>query len=85
MSALLIGILVILFGVYAVIPGISWGLQWGPYVLDVLRGAIPLIALLIGLLAVLIGIADIKDKIQSKKEESEEKSEDSGSEAGEES
>ncbi len=72
MTALIVGVVFLVFAVYSVIPNISWGLQWGPYVLDFLKGGVPIIAVFIGLIAVFIGIADIKDKIEAKKEEAEE-------------
>ena len=70
MTALLVGILILLFTVYSVLP-FEWALQWWPYVLDFLKGGIPVLALFIGLVAVLIGIADIRDRIEEKKEKSE--------------
>jgi uncharacterized membrane protein len=80
MSALIIGILFLLFTVYSVLP-FSWALQWWPYVADFLRGGIPVIALGVGVIAVLIGIADIKDRIEEKKEQQEE-SEEGGESTG---
>jgi len=80
MVALLLGIVFILFAVYSVIP-VSWGLNWWQDVLNVLRGGIPIIAVLVGFIAVFIGVADIKDKIEAKKEEEqEEEAEDTDSE-----
>ena len=76
MTALLVGILILLFTVYSVLP-FEWALQWWPYVLDFLRGGIPVLALFIGLVAVLIGIADIRDRIEEKKEKSEADTEES--------
>lgn len=74
MAALIIGILFILFAIYSVVP-VSWGLEWWPYVLEFLKGSVPVFVLFIGVIAVLIGIADIRDRIEEKKEE--EKKEDS--------
>ena len=71
MVALLIGIIFIAFAVYSVLP-VAWSLQWWPYVVDFLRGGVPILAIFIGLIAVFIGIADIKDRIEAKKEEAEE-------------
>ena len=68
MTALIIGILFILFAVFAVLPGPGWGLGWWEEVLLVLRGGIPLLAVLVGFLAVLIGLAEIKDRVEEKKE-----------------
>ena len=70
MSALIIGILFLLFTVYSILP-FEWALQWWPYVADFLRGGVPVIVLLVGLVAVLIGVADIKDRIEEKKEKQE--------------
>jgi uncharacterized membrane protein len=74
MIALLIGIIMVLFAVYAVLP-FSWAIGWWPEVIQFLRGGIPLVALFIGLISFFVGIADIKDRIESKKEEAEEKAE----------
>jgi len=70
MTALIIGIVILLFTVYSVLP-FEWSLQWWPYVIDFLQGGIPVLALFIGLVAVLIGIADIRDRIEEKKEKAE--------------
>ncbi len=73
MIALLIGLILVLFGVYSVLPISSPGfLNWSQEVLAFLRGGVPIVAFLIGLVAFFIGIADIKDKIEAKKEEKEE-------------
>ena len=74
MVALIVGLVFVLFAVYSVLP-VEWSLQWGPYVLDFLKGGVPIIAIFIGLIAILIGIADIKDKIEARKEEAEEQAE----------
>ena len=74
MTALIIGILILLFTLYSVLP-FEWALQWWPYVLDFLKGGIPVVALFIGLVAVLIGIADIRDRIEEKKEKTDEDTE----------
>jgi len=70
MVALIIGIVFIAFAVVSVLP---FALGWGPYVLDFLKGSIPVLAVFVGLVAVFIGIADIKDRIEAKKEEEEER------------
>ncbi len=80
MAALLIGVLFILFSIYSVLP-VEWGLQWWPYVLDFIKGSLPVFILFIGAIAVLIGIADIRDRIEEKREEREE--EKNGEAAGE--
>jgi ABC-type amino acid transport system permease subunit len=71
MIALIIGILLILFSVYSVLP-VEWALNWWPQVIAFLKGGAPILALLIGVIAFFIGIADIKDKIEAKKEQSKE-------------
>ncbi len=73
MIALFIGILLLLFGVYAVLPFGAGFIDWSGEVIAFLKGAAPILALLIGLISVFIGVADIKDKIEAKKEEAEEK------------
>ena len=74
MVALLVGVLLVLFGVYAVLPVNSPGfLNWSAEVVQFLKGAAPIMAFLIGLVSFFIGIADIKDKIEAKKEEKEDK------------
>lgn len=74
MVALIVGIVFILFAVYAVLP-YPWALDWWEPVLDFLMGGLPILAVFIGLIAVFIGIADIKDKIEAKKEEQQEAAE----------
>ncbi len=74
MVALLVGIVLVLFGVYAVLPVNSAGfLNWSREVVQFLKGAAPIMAFLIGLVSFFIGIADIKDKIEARKEEKEDK------------
>jgi hypothetical protein len=74
MMALIVGIVFLAFAVYSVLP-VAWSLQWWPYVVDFLKGGVPILALFVGLIAVFIGIADIKDRIEAKKEEAEEEAE----------
>jgi hypothetical protein len=74
MVALIVGLIFIAFAVYSVLP-VEWSLQWWPYVVDFLRGGVPIMAIFIGLIAVFIGIADIKDRIEAKREEAEEEAE----------
>lgn len=66
MVALIVGILFVAFAIISVMP---FAFGWWPYVVDFLRGSVPVVALLVGLIAVFIGIADIKDRIEAKKEE----------------
>jgi len=74
MIALTIGILLVLFAVYAVLP-VSWSLQWWPEVIQFLKGAVPILAVFIGLIAFFVSVADLKDKQEARKEEAEEKAE----------
>jgi uncharacterized integral membrane protein len=74
MVALLIGILLILFAIFAVLP-FSWSLNWWADVIQFLKGGIPLVAVLIGLISFFVGVADIKDKVESRKEEEQEEEE----------
>ncbi len=78
MTALIIGIIFILLSVLAVLPGLSWGLQWGAEVLVFIKGSVPILLLFLGLVAVLIGIADIKDRSSEKKIAGDHKADDSG-------
>ena len=73
MKATIIGIIIIAAAVFAILPPecIGFGLDWGTHVLVFLKGALPVIAILIGLIAVFIGIADMKDRAEAKKEEAE--------------
>lgn len=66
MVALIIGLLLVGFTVYSLLPA---GLNWGLDVLSFLKGFAPVIAAFIGLVSVLIGIADLKDKREAKREE----------------
>lgn len=72
MIALLVGLVLLLFAVYSVLP-VPWSMRWWPDVMDFLKGGIPVAALLIGLIALFVGFADIKDKMEAKKEEREAK------------
>ena len=69
MIALFLGILFIAFTVFSVLP--SMPLNWGDYVVNFLKGFLPVFSAFIGLIAILIGFADIKDKSEAKKEEQE--------------
>jgi hypothetical protein len=66
MTAMIVGVVLLLFSLFAVLPG--WGLNWWPYVVDFLRGGLPIMTLFAGVVAVLIGIADIRDRIEEKRE-----------------
>lgn len=69
MISLILGILLMAFAAFAVIP--SFPLNWAQEVLQFLKGAAPCLAAFIGIVCLFIGIADIKDKIEAKKEENE--------------
>jgi len=81
MIALFIGVLLILFAVYAVLP-FPWALGWWPDVVQFLKGGVPLISVFIGLISFFVGVADIKDKIESRKEEQEEEEEEGKEQKG---
>ena len=74
MKATIIGLIIIAAAVLAILPKevIGFGLGWGNDVLTFLRGAIPVIAILVGAVAIFIGVADMKDRAEAKKEEKEE-------------
>jgi len=73
MKAVIFGLLVIAAAVFAILPKeiLGFGLGWGEDVLTFLRGAAPVLAILVGLVALFIGIADMKDRAEAKKEEKE--------------
>ena len=73
MFALVFGIIFIAFTVFSVLP--SCPLNWGPDVINFLKGSVPVLAAFIGLVCLFIGAADIKDKCEAKKEELAEKAE----------
>jgi len=66
MKALILGVVVIVVAVLAILPA---GLGWGEDVLTFLRGALPVIAVLIGLILVFVGIGDVKDRREAKKKD----------------
>lgn len=71
MVALIVGLVLIIFTVFASLPPelIGFGLGWGSDILLFLRGCMPILAAFIGLVSIFIGIADFKDKQEAKKEE----------------
>ena len=73
MKALIVGIILSAFAVFAALP--APGLSWWKEILFVLKGFVPLLAVFIGIVAILVGVADIKDKREAKKEAAEEASE----------
>ncbi|MBQ3826420.1 MAG: hypothetical protein II811_09835 [Spirochaetaceae bacterium] len=70
MFSLLFGVLMVAFSIFACLP---FGLDWGLEVVDFLKGALPVFAVLLGILSIFIGFADIKDKAEAKREEAESK------------
>ncbi len=73
MVALIVGIILIAFTVFAAMPPdvAGFGLGWGKDILLFLRGCLPILAAFIGLIAIFIGIADLKDKKEARKEEAQ--------------
>lgn len=71
MVALIVGVILILFCVFACLPSAlcGFGLTWGADVVNFLKGCAPVLSAFVGLIAVFIGFADIKDKKEAKKEE----------------
>ncbi len=74
MVALLIGLGLVLFAIYAVLP-VAWSPGWWSDAIQFLKGGIPILAVFVGLISFFVGIADIKDKIEAKREEEEERRE----------
>jgi len=72
--ALLIGLVLVVFAVYSLLP-VPWSPGWWHEMLEFLKGGIPIVAALIGLVSFFVGVADIKDKIEAKREEEEERRE----------
>jgi hypothetical protein len=71
MKALLFGLVILAFAVFAALPpaAAGFGLGWWEDILTFLRGALPVIAAFAALIAIFIGIADLKDRSDAKKEE----------------
>lgn len=68
MVALIVGLILIAFCVFACLPS-GMGLAWGTEVVNFLKGFAPVFAAFTGLIALFIGYADIKDKKEVRKEE----------------
>jgi hypothetical protein len=66
MKALLLGLIFLAAAGFA-------GFVWWSDVLVFLRGALPVVAFLVGLIALFIGIADLKDKAAARKEEAKDR------------
>ena len=71
MVALIVGIILIAFTVFAALsPDVAGlGLGWGKVFMLFRRGCLPILAAFVGLIAIFIGIADLKDKKEAKKED----------------
>jgi hypothetical protein len=69
--SLIVGIVLVLFTVFAALPpeSVGFGLGWGSEIVLFLKGCLPILAAFIGFVAIFIGIADLKDKQEAKKEE----------------
>jgi hypothetical protein len=72
MVALLVGLILVAFAVFSVLPA-EWSLNWWDEALEFLKGGAPILAVFIGLISFFVGIADIKDKTAAKREEEEER------------
>ncbi len=68
MVAIIVGVVLLIFSVLAVLPGC---LNWGPQIIDFLKGSTPVFAFLIAVFSIFTGIDDIKDKKEAKKEEAD--------------
>ena len=74
MIALLVGLILVAFAVFSVLPA-DWSLNWWDEAIEFLKGGAPLLAVFNGLLSIFVGKADIKDKMAAKREEQEEQRE----------
>ena len=72
MIALIVGVILIAFTVFA---GLPQGLGWHNEMLIVLKGGGPILLAFIGLISIFVGVADIRDRCEEKKEEEKMKSE----------
>lgn len=73
MFSIIIGIIFILFTVFACLPKslFGFGLEWGEYVIQFLKGGVPVLSAVIGLVIILLGIASVRENIEAKREEEE--------------
>ncbi len=72
MMALIIGLILIGFTIFA---GLPQGLGWYNEMLLFLKGGVPIFTALIGLISIFVGVADIRDRQDEKKEEQKMKEE----------
>lgn len=70
MFTVIFGIILIAFAVFAALP-VGIGLGWGNEIVFVLKGALPVLAVLFGIFVIFIGVADINDRREAKREEKE--------------
>ncbi len=68
MFAILFGAFLLAFSIFAALP---FGLGWGSQIIFVLKGALPVLAVLFGIFAIFIGLADMNDRREAKLEEEE--------------
>jgi hypothetical protein len=70
MKAAIIGLLFIAAAVFLILPKeiLGFGLGWNGDVITFLKGAAPVIAILIGIISIFIGIADMKDRAEARRE-----------------
>lgn len=63
----------IAFAVFACLPKelFGFGLEWGEFVIQSLKGSAPVLSLLVGAVAIMLGFTDIRDKREAKREEEE--------------
>ncbi|MDR0390032.1 MAG: hypothetical protein LBH73_08170 [Spirochaetaceae bacterium] len=66
MKSLVLGVMVLAAALAAIVPA---GLNWAPDVLRFLRGAVPVLAVLVAFVLIFVGIMHIKDQLDAKKEE----------------
>lgn len=81
MFTVIFGIILIAFAVFAALPA-GIGLGWGSEILFVLKGALPVLAVLFGIFVIFIGVADINDRREAKREEEEAEKADSNEKQG---
>lgn len=72
MMALIVGLILIGFTIFA---GLPQGLGWYNEMLLFLKGGVPIFTALIGLISIFVGVADIRDRQDEKKEEQKMKEE----------
>ena len=73
MKALIVGIILAAFAVFAALP--APGLGWWKEMLFVIKGLVPLLAMFIGIVALLVGIADLRDRREARRQAAEEETE----------